>query len=466
MRHSTPAAPAAPRFPGLTQGQRLGLLALLMGFICFGLVVEFRAAFLTRHMTDLQVYLRAAWAVRTGNDFYAVTDDNHWHYHYPPLFAILLVPLADAPPQAEPLHGAVPFALSVGLWYVFSLACLAFGVHWLANALEETDTAASGPPAPRFSRRWWALRVLPILACLASICCTLMRGQVNLLVLAVLCGMLAAAVRGRSWRAGFWLAAAICLKVIPAFLLLYPLWRRDGRCLAGCAIGLFLGMGVIPAAVLGPERTRACYQEWAYVLVRPALGDGEDHSRAKELIETTATDSQSFVAILHNLLHWNRGTRPPQASEETRLAHWMLGGLMAGVWLLAVRWRRQSSTRELLGLSSLVLVMLLLSPVCHLHYFCLMVPLVMGLIWTAWQTRPPESGHTARTRLGLGLTLLLVANGVVSALPHIPGLEMTRDCGSAACGVLLLWVAAVVILCLPARREPVPVSLPRRSLAA
>ena len=53
-------------------------------------------------MTDLQVYLRAAWAVRSGADLYTIIDDNQWHYHYPALFAILMTPLAD-PPAGEPM---------------------------------------------------------------------------------------------------------------------------------------------------------------------------------------------------------------------------------------------------------------------------------------------------------------------------------------------------------------------------
>src|SRR5690349_17879964 len=85
------------RFFALAPLERWGLYAVFMTVLVFGGVVEFRSAFLRRHMTDLGVYLRAAWAVRSGEDLYDITDDNHWHYQYPPLFAILLVPLADPP---------------------------------------------------------------------------------------------------------------------------------------------------------------------------------------------------------------------------------------------------------------------------------------------------------------------------------------------------------------------------------
>ena len=39
---------------------------LLAALVLFGGLVEFRSALLTRRMTDLDVYLRAAWAVRSG----------------------------------------------------------------------------------------------------------------------------------------------------------------------------------------------------------------------------------------------------------------------------------------------------------------------------------------------------------------------------------------------------------------
>jgi hypothetical protein len=448
-------------FPGLLRRHVVGLVALAVGIVVFGVVVEVRSAFLTRRMTDFQVYLRAAWAVRTGADMYVVQDDNHWHYNYPALFAILLVPLADAPPGAAPLTAGVPFAVSVALWYVFSVVCLAIAVHRLGRALEQTSGL---PVPPRWCRRWWTLRMLPLLVCLPAIGSTLIRGQVNLLLLALLCEMTAAALRGRSWRAGFWLAGAICLKIIPAFLLIYPLWRRDLRWLAGCAAGLVVGLGLLPATVLGPERTVVYLREWADVMARPAMGNGDDQSRAKELLEATATDNQSFVIVLHNTRHmvealwqgkprrdlglyfwltWERIGRPAQPAPATRLLHWLLGGVLTGLTLLAVGWRKPDALATLLGLGCLVLLMPLLSPVSHLHYFCLAVPLVMGLLYRHWQ-RPGADGTS--DRVGLGMMLLLGCHVVASVLPRLPGLELLRDLGLAGYACLLLWLAAVVVL--------------------
>jgi hypothetical protein len=432
---------------GLTRGQRYGLVALCLGFLVLGLLTEMRSAFLKRHMTDLQVYLRAAWAVRTGHDFYSVTDDNEWHYHYPPLFAILLTPFADAPAGEEPFTAPIPFAATVALWYLFSLACLAVSVHWLAGALEESWARTGGPRYGPGSRPWWALRLLPILSCLPAIAGTLARGQVNLLLLLLLCGMLRSALRGRRSAAGLWLAGAICLKVIPVFLLVYPLWRRDGRWLLGCAAGLVLGLGVVPAAVLGPQRTLDCYLEWTNVLARPGLGTGEDHSRDKELIEVTSTDSQSFVAVWHNTLHLDRATRLAEhrtPAPLTRLAHWLTGSVLTLLTLLALGRREPADRESLLGIGALLLIMILISPVCHLHYFCLALPLVMGLVVLVWDR---QSTGAAGPRLGSGLATLLVMNGLVNLLPHIPGLELLRDTGAATYMALLLWLTAFVALC-------------------
>jgi len=46
------------------------------------------------------------------------------------------------------------------------------------------------------------------------------------------------AQEGKSFQAGLWMAGPICLKVFPAFLLVYPFWRRDFRSLLPlCALG-------------------------------------------------------------------------------------------------------------------------------------------------------------------------------------------------------------------------------------
>jgi hypothetical protein len=388
-------------------------------------------------MTDLQVYLRAAWAVRAGEDLYSIKDDNGWHYHYSPLFAILMVPLAD-PPAGYSRADMLPFGLSVAIWYAFSIGCLMMASHGLANAIEKTAYKVQGRRVEAYSRAWWGLRVLPIIACLPPICQTLMRGQVNLVLLAVLGAMIASFLQGRSFRAGGWLSLAICLKIIPAFLLLYPLWRRDLKCLAGCLAGLLVGLVLLPGVILGPTRTQACYEEWLDVLVRPAFGRGADKSRAKELIEVTGTDSQAPVAVIHNILNPDRATRPNRPTDAVRLAHRLTGISLTLVTLWIAGFRRTSNpVSEVLILGAMIVVMLFISPVCHLHYFCLTFPIALALV--------AESQRQNGGKIGLLLKGLFALTFVFALLPSIPGLEPLRDFGVSALGGLILWASALIV---------------------
>jgi alpha-1,2-mannosyltransferase len=436
------AQPSA-QVEGPTRWERRAIWLLLVVIVAFGAVTYHRSVRLHRRMGDLGVFLRAAWAVRQGGEqLYTIPCDAGWHYIYPPLLAILLVPLADPPPGVSQPPWSLPYGASVVVWYVLGILWLFLGVHVLASALERSG---AGPRPVWGSRRWWALRVWPVLACIVPLGGTLVRGQVTILLLALLCGYLAASVRGRRLTAGLCLAGAICLKIIPAFLLLVPLGRRDGRCLAGCAVGLVLGLGVLPLIAFGPAQTADCYRNLGVRLLGPALGLGHDKHLSRELIGMTATDSQSILSALHNTAHLKRATRPADASPRVRHTHWLLGGLMTLLTLAAFRRRTGSdeSFRTVLLSGALVINMILLSPVCHLHYFALSLPLLMGLV-------AAEGGRTAHPswRLRFLIALYLIA----TILPSVPGLEVLRDLCLAMYGALLVWGYA----CLAAlRRRPV-----------
>jgi len=165
---------------------------------------------------------------------------------------------------------------------------------------------------------------------------------------------------------------------------------------------------------------------------------GSDQSRVQELLGVTATDSQSFFVVLHNTLHPNRLTRPREASRGVHLAHWGLSAAMLLLILTAFRRppRNPATARTTtLLVGALVLNMILASPVCHLHYFALAVPLVMGLV----VERVHPSGWP-----GWGLMLVMGAYIVGTAVPSLPWFRLLRDCGLATYAALLLTGAACV----------------------
>jgi hypothetical protein len=460
--NSAPAAARSPHHAPLNAWDRLGLFLFFLVIVGFGIHVEIRSAFLKRHQTDLGVYLRAGWAVRAGEDIYDITDENDWHYQYPPLFAILMTPFADPPPGAD-RTGYLPFAATSALWYVLNIGLLFFALHCLATILEADATDPAVRSLPTGCRRWWQLRALPLLICLIPTGQTLIRGQVSLVLLALLAGFVAALYRRQDARAGFWLSAAICLKVIPAFLLILPLWQRNVRCLVGCVAGVLVGLILIPAAVFGPARTIEYYREYDTKVLRPGMGKEGDQARAEELTRVTSTDSQSIVAMIHNTMHRDRATRPLDATQTVRRVHWIIGGLLTLLTLLAAGFKPLTrATALVLLLGALTFNMLASSPVCHLHYYCLSMPMVMGLMAYAWErgglprlTAPVVCLFTLNVISGLipvlaqeidGLVTRMIEAGGPAWLHHLPAFVLSRDLGMATYGAALLWLATCSVI--------------------
>ena len=431
-------SPSAPQ--RLRTWEAWGLVAVLLVAVGFGIVVEIRSAFGDVRRTDFGVYARVGWAVRADRDIYAVTDDRGWHFCYPPAASLLFVPFADAP-DGEPRSLMLPFAASVAIWFALSVGCLWVCTDRLAAAVERGSAA-------RGSRRWWYARMLPIYLLIVPIGGSLSRGQVTPLLLMMLAMVFADSVGGLRFRSGVWLAGAICLKVIPGFLLLYPLWRRDGRALAGVAMGLLVLVVGVPTLVWGPTGAYARHAQLAEQLLSPAVAidGGGDNARQTELIGITSTDHQSFEAILHNYRYWHLPLdgRPKTADRDTRLTHLALGGSLTLVALLGYGWKRRDDVEgALLLFGCLVLLMVLCSPASHLHYFCLAMPLVAGLIASSWRR---GSGILPDRR-----TLLLLAfAGSLFALPSIPFWEGRREAGLPMWSCLLLGSMALVRM----RRKP------------
>jgi hypothetical protein len=176
------------------------------------------------------------------------------------------------------------------------------------------------------------------------------------------------------------------------------------------------------------------------VLVEPALGVGDDKTRAEELINVTATDSQSFRSMIHNTLYLDRTHRPPQASPLVQKIHWLLGALFTLATLAIAGFRRKLTGPALvLFVGSLTLIMILMSPVCHTHYFALSLPLVMGLIGWIWE-------RSGKAELSPGIIGIIALQVIGNTLPLLPATEILKDVGLATYAALMLWLLACVAL--------------------
>jgi hypothetical protein len=105
---------------------------------------------------------------------------------------------------------------------------------------------------------------------------------------------------------------------------------------------------------------------------------------------------------------------------------------------LLAGWRGRWAAGPLF-VGALALIMVMLSPVCHAHYFVVSVPVVMGLLAVAWE-------RDRVTPLSWALVALFVVQLAGNTVPLLPKMEDLRDGGLALYMALLLWAAACVVL--------------------
>jgi hypothetical protein len=460
--------------PVLTRGERWLVAGLVAVVLIFGAVLERRTGLRTQPMTDLGVFTSAAWAVSHGDDLYAATDWHGWHYHYPPLLAILMVPFRHPPPatltelpagvprtrtntpwgyelagksQFEPLSSRnVRFFSIVAVWYLLSVGLSFIAVHALASVVEGT-TLRQGLPVERTARRqWWQRRLLSLLVCVVAICTVYSRGQVEIVMLFGLSLAIYLAARGRLMAAGIWLMFPVCIKLLPT-VLLWPVWQRNKRLMTGVVIGALLGLVVIPGLALGPARTVATYQRWMEVLVLPSLGQGADTSREHELTGMNATDNQSVLTFIHNWMYHDEplATRPREAAPVARRLALVIAVASLAAVLAAAGWKRPESPRAMLLLVGLLTgVGLLFNPIVHSYYFLLLLPLVVALVDRQLDVTTPR-GRWWTT------TVVLVAFMGIGTVSSLESFRLiARDVG-----LLLGTLVAVMILGVAALRAEV-----------
>ena len=395
------------------------LVAVLFFFLLFFAdIVQIRSAFLTRVMGDADCFFRAGWAAKVGKSIYEVTDPNGWHYNYPPLFAITMIPLAD-PPPGENRDGCLPYPISISIFYKVSLLSLFLGVFSLARAYEKQFPVVFENLR---IKKWYYLRIFAIVVCLSPIAHTLMRGQVNLFLLMMICLAIGFQMSNKSFLSGIMIAGSICLKVFPVFLLIVPVWRKDYKQLAGCLVGLVLGLVVIPVSVMGVEKTKTAYSDFYNVLIGPSLGISGDNTRGVELTNLNSTDNHSVLAFLHGIEHPDFSKKPAKPSLVIKIVHILMSILFLGWLLWSKGLPKKGSAMEdshFLALASLLMV--LICPVSHSQYFVLALPLVMSILVFSWF----NSKSVISPWLGFFFLFYIVAN----LLPLLPVFENIKRMG-------------------------------------
>lgn len=187
---------------------------------------------------DFKAYYIAADMLRAGKDFYDIelqTQEvlaralplNESFYIYPPPLAISFLPLT-----------ALSMQTAAQLWFFINLALYGISLLVIAQALELGRLT----------------KMLPLLWILAFLfpptLFTLYKGQVNIVILLLLAMTYWLYRKGLQRMAGVALGLAVMIKIVPALLLLYFLWKRK-HVLSLAAIGTIAVVGVLGLTIVG-----------------------------------------------------------------------------------------------------------------------------------------------------------------------------------------------------------------------
>jgi hypothetical protein len=150
-------------------------------------------------------FVRAALRMEQGQRIHIVDKSP---YAYPPLMAMLTIPLAQ-----------FPAGVGIVAWYGVSLATLALAA-WYAWRL------IGGPTHERLAGRWAAVAALAILCSMRFIIGPLQTRQFDTVIAALLMAGCWRLARGHQPSGGLLLGLATAMKCTPLLLVPYLAWRR------------------------------------------------------------------------------------------------------------------------------------------------------------------------------------------------------------------------------------------------
>jgi alpha-1,2-mannosyltransferase len=292
---------------------------------------------------DTYVYRMGASIVLHGGDLYAKSTPHP--YTYPPFSALLFIPLALVPSDV----------MAIG-WTALSLMAF-FVVTWISVR------ALSFPPSPGGGGSGWGpvvlvATVLLLAVWLDPIADTLLSGQVNLVVMALVLADLLLPDTNR-WK-GIGVGFAATFKLLPLFFVVYLLATRRTaaalRAIAAFFATVLIGFVVLPRDSLG---------FWSGTFLDSTrVGDAQNPR------------SESLLSLLVRWSHSTTGVRPV----------WLVLEVVVAIGILALAIWAHRRGDEFVAICIAAAGTLLLSPITWRHHWVWILPM---LLWMMRRVSPP-----------------------------------------------------------------------------
>jgi hypothetical protein len=380
--------------------------------------------------TDITVYLDAARAIREGRDIYSIRNVRSWPYLYPPLPAVLFVPLSHLS------RGQAAYS-----WFLVSLGCMAASVLLMRGALRRVDAGWAGE-ACLFGLVPVALPMLH----------TLQRGQINALPLLCLCLSLYALACRRDLLAGAALAGAAAIKVTPGLAAGYFAYKwvagqveavRDGtwrpgtlvrrtRPLVGFALGLFIGLWLVPGMYMGFGQATGALERWRQTAASGYFSldaAGDLFGNTPGIHDASNKNQTWYRAVFSVVSLFDADSLRGRDVLELRWQHrvrWIL--LAVGVVAVAAlmylsrgNWSQRAEPAVYAELAAFAWLGITFGKIAWPHFYVMAYPLAAVACLIAW--RPSADGLTQPNRhLQVILALVTVAYAaeyVIASQPRI-----------------------------------------------
>jgi len=349
-------------------------------------------------------------------------------YPNPPVMAIILRPFAELPPVV----GAMT-------WFYAKVLMAVLAAVWTFRLV--------APSVPD------AAKAAAILLTLPALMGDLTHNNVNIFILFLLSGCLELYRRGHDLGSGLVLGLAIACKVTPLLFLAYFIWKRAGRVVAGCVIGLVLWLAIVPGAVFGMERNQELLTDWYKLMIQRPLLKGEITSEHPNqaivgFVYRLGTHSPSYIdyvetpagdiptpAAYHNIFDMGR----PAAWVVVKLA--TLAFALGVVLVCRTPRDERSGWRFAAECGLIVLGMLLLSERTWKHHAVILLIPATALAWCAMFELP--------RRLRQVITGVLITSALLMMLPGLFGSragDLALVYGTHTLAFALLTGATVAVL--------------------
>ena len=287
---------------------------------------------------------------------------------------------------------------------------------------------------------------LPFVATVPFVYDTFLLGQVNVLLLFLIVGMLWLLRAKKPWLAGGALALAVAMKAFPLSALAYLIYRRHWQAALGTILWLVAILVIFPAPFRGFERNAHELELW----YRGMLADQSGKSIGQRSEAGFTYKNQSMIAVVHRL------TRPIAAGDidgvnfnvnvldltpkQSQMAGYAAILALGLVYLACMPNRRRQSLMSLrCEEAMLVLMVVFCSPLAWTYFFCWTLPAWIAIVYFL-SDRSRDLAMRRRGWCALGVAGAVMILALTQAFDHTAQALGVTLWGSVGLFLILGWM--------------------------